>query len=196
MKPVATQPIEICILAGGLSSRMGRDKSRVRLGQRTLLAHIRAVARQLDLPIRVIRRDAVPRCGPIGGIYTALIRSRAHTLLFLACDMPFISPTYLKQLLKTFGRSAGSAALFSFENNLAGFPCVLHREISHPIVSRQIAKSRFSLQSLAQAMKAKTLRPPRRASKVLLNINTPADLQSARRQTRSLPSSPKKNKNP
>src|SRR5881227_2971320 len=31
----------ICILAGGLSQRMGRDKSRLKLGQKTMLAQIR-----------------------------------------------------------------------------------------------------------------------------------------------------------
>ena len=43
---------EIFILAGGLSSRMGRDKSRICLGRRTMLGHVRAVATQLQLPVR------------------------------------------------------------------------------------------------------------------------------------------------
>ena len=63
---------EMCILAGGLSSRMGRDKSRLRLGGRTLLARIRATAKVIGLPHRIIRRDLVANCGPLGGLYTAL----------------------------------------------------------------------------------------------------------------------------
>src|SRR5712692_30552 len=47
----------ICVLAGGLSARIGRNKARLRLGQRTMLGQIRAVAKTIGLPLRVIRRD-------------------------------------------------------------------------------------------------------------------------------------------
>src|SRR5689334_13117942 len=90
---------EICILAGGLSRRMGLDKSRLKLGRRTLLGHIRAEAKRTGLPVRVIRRDCVPRCGPLGGIFTALKSTRAEWVLFLACDMPFVSGELMKWLL-------------------------------------------------------------------------------------------------
>src|SRR4051812_49032994 len=78
----------ICVLAGGLSSRMGRDKADLRLGGRTLLGFIRAEARGLGLRLRIIRRDLLPRCGPLGGLYTGLKTSRAEAEIFLACDMP------------------------------------------------------------------------------------------------------------
>ena len=82
---------EISILAGGSSSRMGRNKASLRLGRRTLLGHVRACARNSGLPHRVIRRDLLPGCGPLGGVYTALATSRAQIIVFLSCDMPFIS---------------------------------------------------------------------------------------------------------
>ena len=89
-------PLEVCILAGGLSSRMGRDKARLRLNGRTLLAQVRDAAQTLGCPVRVIRRDLVTRCGPLGGVFTALKTSRAEAVLFLACDMPFVSPELLR----------------------------------------------------------------------------------------------------
>jgi len=49
---------EICILAGGLSKRMGRDKSRLRLGSTTMLGHIRQAAQLTGLPVRVIENVA------------------------------------------------------------------------------------------------------------------------------------------
>src|SRR5262245_31356666 len=91
--------LEIWILAGGLSLRMGRDKSRLRLGSRTLLGHVRHAARQTGFPVRTLRKDALPRCGPVGGVWTALKRSRASALLFLPCDMPNITSAVLNELV-------------------------------------------------------------------------------------------------
>ncbi len=172
--------LTVCILAGGLSARMGKDKSRLRLGGRTMLGHILATAGQLGHPVRVIRRDSIPRSGPIGGIYTALHGSRADKVLFLACDMPFVSPVFLRKMIREFPRSGN--AIFARAGALAGFPCLLRRENSLPLVSQQIEKSEFSLQTLARLLNAKLLRSPRPASLELANVNTPFDLTAARRR--------------
>src|SRR5687768_5753928 len=95
--------VGICILAGGLSSRFGRDKSRVRFGRRTMLSVIRATAQELDLPVRVIRHDRVPRCGPLGGILTGLESTRADAVLFLACDMPLVTAELLRKMIEASG---------------------------------------------------------------------------------------------
>lgn len=175
--------LEVCILAGGLSTRMGRDKSRVRLGRRTMVGHIRAVAEQLGLRVRAIRRDSIPRSGPIGGIYTALQSSKADAVLFLACDMPFVSAKLLQRMIQTI--PPHSKALFAREGRLAGFPCVLRRENCLPLVARQIERAEFSLQALAKVLKAKMIRPSRGDSGELDNINTPKDLKSAQQRMRS-----------
>src|SRR2546430_16860710 len=94
----------ICIRAGGLSRRMGRNKASIRIGGLTLLRRVRKTAAELELPIRIIRRDLVPRCGPLGGIYTGLITSRAAAELFLACDMPFVEAEFLKSLIDHFSK--------------------------------------------------------------------------------------------
>jgi len=194
---------QIFILAGGLSTRMGRDKSRVRLGSRTLLGHVREMAAQTGLRVRVIRRDAVARCGPIGGIYTGLQRSRAEFLLFLACDMPFISASSLKKMAKVLrardvhgrdialrcppGRPSGpslppsefSAAVFATNGRSFGFPILLQREAAFPIVARQIETGELSLQVLARKLQAKTIRFPARQ---LANINTRDELARAKKK--------------
>src|SRR5262249_28524004 len=91
-------PMAISILAGGRSSRMGRDKAKLRLGGRTLLAIIRRTARTTGWRVRVIRRDALPGNGPLGGLHEALRSSRAGAELFLACDMPYVRPRLLRRL--------------------------------------------------------------------------------------------------
>jgi len=161
---------------------MGREKSRLRLGQRTLLGHLRAAASQLDLPIRVIRQDAVTRCGPIGGIYTGLKTSRKDAVLFLACDMPFVSSGFLEKMIHALRPSR--KAVFACGKIGSGFPLLLRRDACLPLVTQQIAQGQFSLQAFAEVLNARLLRPGCDSAWQLSNINTPAELAQARRQLR------------
>ena len=164
--------VEICILAGGLSRRMGRDKSRLRLGRRTMLGHIRGEARELGLSVRVIRRDAVPRCGPLGGVYTALNTTRADAVMFLACDMPFVTAALLRAMHRRFGE--GNKYLFVRSEDTVGLPFLLRRD-ALATVTKQIELGRFSLHELARALKAKTFCPSASQRAELRNVNTPRE---------------------
>src|SRR6185503_3666403 len=145
--------IEICILAGGLSARIGRDKARLRLGRRTLLGHVRANASQSGLPVRVLRKDLIPRCGPLGGIYSALRTTQHSAVLFLACDMPFVSPKLLRSLI---GQFDSKRPLFAMADDKPGFPLVLPK-ILLPKVEELIAQRKFSLHNLAVTTKAQLI---------------------------------------
>ena len=170
--PPARAPIAISILAGGLSTRMGRDKAKLRLGRRTMLGQVRAVAGELGWPVRVIRQDLVSRCGPLGGIYTALKTSRADAELFLACDMPFVSLTMLSEIAAKL--SPTRLAAFAVVDGTAGFPFVIRRE-ALPVVEQQMAQGNFSLQKLAAALNARRVRIPKLRQWEVKNINTPED---------------------
>jgi molybdenum cofactor guanylyltransferase len=110
------------ILAGGRARRLGgRDKSRLLVGGRTILA------RQLDVLGRVAARvvivandadafadagvpvlpDAAPGGGSLGGIYTALVDAGGPVLV-LACDMPFVTAPFLAHVIEA-GREADLA---------------------------------------------------------------------------------------
>lgn len=178
---------EICILAGGLSTRMGRDKAKLRLGGMSLLSRVRAVARATQYPLRIIRRDLVTRCGPLGGIITACKTSKAQSILFLACDMPFLSQRLLRRLIRSSG---DGQAVVAMQNNRAGFPFII------PIaalsrVEAQIKRGEFSLQRLASKLRARRLRIGSRSHE-LFNVNAPQDavfaeglLAEAKRVSRS-----------
>ena len=173
----ALRPVEICILAGGLSSRMGRDKSRLRLGRKTLLGHVRAVALETGWPVRIIREDLVTRCGPLGGIVTALRTSRARFVMFLACDMPFVSPRLLERLWDTACRDERGA--FAVADKRVGFPCILPTSALATVESLVTAK-RFSLQILATTLRSRRLSVQVSEALTLFNVNTPEDWAKAR----------------
>jgi len=166
----------ITILAGGLSTRMGRDKSTLRFRGKTLLGHVRAAAKATGCPVRVIRRDLVARCGPLGGIYTTLKTSRADAELFLACDMPFVTPVLLEEIATKLGLSR--LAAFAVVDGTAGFPFVIRTE-AFPIVEEQMARREFSLQKLALALKARRVRIPKACQRAVKNFNTPEEFREA-----------------
>jgi len=169
---------EICILAGGLSVRMGRDKARLPLGRRTMLGQIKVVARRAVRRVRIIRRDLVKRCGPLGGVYTALRTTRKDAVLFLACDMPFVGNDLLERLAVEF--LSAPKALFVSYRGQACFPFILPR-LALPAVVCQIAAGDFSLQGLARALAARRIRVPRLLVRQLRNVNTPREWAAARR---------------
>ena len=182
MPPATPRPRQsprIIVLAGGLSTRMGRDKSSLRLGRRTLTAHLRARLAPLGWPVHVLRRDTILRCGPLGGLYTALRHPRhaaVPALLFLACDMPFVTPAWLRHLRRAL--RPGDLGAFTVIERLAGFPLIL-RPDALPIIDQQIQQRQFSLQALARALRARAATPPSSQVEQFLNLNTPAEFAAA-----------------
>ncbi len=106
------------IMAGGKSTRLGRDKASEMLLGRPLLQHVidrvspvvdeivvvRARAQELpeiawNRPLSVVE-DLYPDCGPLGGIYTGLSATDAERCLAVACDMPLLSEPLLRELLR------------------------------------------------------------------------------------------------
>jgi molybdopterin-guanine dinucleotide biosynthesis protein A len=101
------------ILAGGKSSRMGRDKVWLEVGGQTLLARQIQLARELGAAEIFISgradadypgfgcpvlRDAFANAGPLAGIERALDAAQSPLLLALAVDMPEMNKEFLRRL--------------------------------------------------------------------------------------------------
>jgi molybdopterin-guanine dinucleotide biosynthesis protein A len=154
---------------------MGKDKARLQLGGQTMLRAVRKAAAATGLPTRVLRKDVAPGCGPLGGLYTALKGTTSDSILFLACDMPLITPALLRSLLEAAGNSS---AWFVTNKQRIGFPFLLTRSCLQ-IVERNLERGNLSLASLANALRAKLIRVPARHTCQLFNVNTPADFSRA-----------------
>ena len=101
-------------VAGGRSSRMGRDKALLPWGASTLLDHALArlsavcaevwilsgpESRYVDRGIPV-EADSVRDAGALGGVLTGLARLQVRPGLFLAVDLPFVPEPLLRELLR------------------------------------------------------------------------------------------------
>lgn len=113
-------PIAAFILAGGESSRMGRDKGLLELGGVPMVVRVaRLVGSVAKAPVVVgspeiyqrlgLRaiRDDWPGAGPLGGIATALRASESPWNLVVACDLPYLTADWLAFLI---GWARGSKA--------------------------------------------------------------------------------------
>jgi molybdopterin-guanine dinucleotide biosynthesis protein A len=103
------------ILAGGQSRRMGRDKAFLPFGKGLLIERVIEVVQQVTADVILItntperyRRfglpmfsDVIAEAGSLGGIYTGLVSAKTPYSLCLACDMPFVKPTFLRLLCRT-----------------------------------------------------------------------------------------------
>src|SRR4051812_44701952 len=100
------------ILVGGQARRFaGRDKGTLLVDGRPILD------RQIDELSKVTKDilivgsaavrspraravpDAVPGCGPLGGLKTALDESAGTATIVVACDMPHVSAPFVEHLL-------------------------------------------------------------------------------------------------
>lgn len=87
------------VLAGGRSTRMGTDKAQLDWHGRSLLEHMLELVRTVADPALVVGRDPLPDLdpghGPLSGIATGLRHTSSDANLFLAVDLPFLSPAFL-----------------------------------------------------------------------------------------------------
>ena len=106
------------ILAGGMSTRLGRDKAVEPLAGQPLIGRVLSMLsgvtdesvvvvndehRGAELPLpadTIVAVDAYPGSGSLGGIFTGLKAAGSEWALVVACDMPFLNPALLTRMLE------------------------------------------------------------------------------------------------
>jgi molybdopterin-guanine dinucleotide biosynthesis protein A len=158
---------------------MGHDKGQLKLKGATLVRRASLAARGAGLPVRVIRRDLIPRCGPLGGVFTALATSHFEATLFIACDMPFLESLFIARMIARFASAKGGRRpFFSRSEGKIGFPFIL-RKTDLPVVQAQINKGELSVVALCRAVQARIFVPSARQAANLMNVNTPMEWKAA-----------------
>lgn len=110
------------VLAGGASSRMGRDKSFIEInGQMLLTRQIQNarsagvaeifIAGRMDVDYSRFNcpmlPDRFPNAGPLAGIESGLAQMTHHLLLVLAVDLPAMNPDFLRTLIERCDSECG-----------------------------------------------------------------------------------------
>ncbi|WP_078084335.1 molybdenum cofactor guanylyltransferase [Microbulbifer mangrovi] len=129
-RPAVGKRVCPVVLAGGLSSRMGKDKALLKLSNgHTLLGQAKEVLETFTLPQGVGRlatlvsgarpggvADRYPQAGPLGGLQAVAAHLReweihCDALLVIPVDMPQLSPALLNQLCAA-GQAVEQAVCF------------------------------------------------------------------------------------
>ncbi|MDP2052016.1 MAG: molybdenum cofactor guanylyltransferase [Acidobacteriota bacterium] len=100
------------VLAGGLSTRMGRDKASLPFGTETLLERAIRIVGEVAGDVIVVARpdhatppgirvvhDPIANLGPLAGIAAGLSASHSDVNVVVACDMPLVRPEVLRRLI-------------------------------------------------------------------------------------------------
>ena len=173
------------VLAGGRSSRMGRDKALLPYGATSLVEHLAKAVREAAGSVALIGSrhtlghlgltvfpDELPGCGPIGGIYTALRATGTDWNLIVACDMPSVSVNILRQLLKRAEISGDNCVVAVGPDGEPEPLCAVYHRRSLPFLTEAIRDNRLKMRTAVKEMGASFV--PVDAS-ALVNLNTPAE---------------------
>ena len=178
------------VLAGGRSSRMGRDKAGLELDGETLLQHsLRLLqdsgAGQIFISGRVEGHDWIPDLypgsGPPGGVLSTLDWIRKNSglddslLLVIPVDMPLLTVDVLRKLTE----GCGDAAAARFPNEV--FPCVfrtseaLYRHLRELFEESTEPGGKRSMKALFDFTQAKQIDRLGLPDGVFMNINYPEE---------------------
>lgn len=175
MNTLSRRDLAGIVLAGGRSSRFGRDKLIEPIdGQPLLWRPVRAVAAVADEVVVVLAptadvpplpadiaariafaRDAEPFGGPLSGVVAGLGRASAGRVLVVAGDQPGLRPELLSLLSARLDApglartvDVSAAALIDPSARLRPLPCVVVRESALEAATRLLASGERRLGSL------------------------------------------------
>lgn len=192
------------ILAGGLSSRMGQDKARIRLGgaalidraARRLRPQVSSVAVNANGPVLFERGEELPvfadigaaRAGPLGGVLAALAYTREnHPQATHVATVPTDSPFFPTDLVARLHRVVDNAERIAVARSVGGlhpvfalWPVALSEDLADWLAGGGALRVRSYLERhQAREVTFPLVETPRGEFDPFFNINTPDDLDEA-----------------
>ena len=184
-----------CLLAGGKSTRMGRDKAGVdfhgeplwRRQMRTLqsagsdeiLISGRPDACYWECGFRVIT-DELPGAGPLGGVASLLDAAANPLVMVLAIDMPFMTSPYLRCLLEKCSGNSGAVPRHRdfFEGLVAIYPKTA-RTLAREILRGDDRSMQHFVRECESAGLVETVDVGKDEEALFRSLNSAADLAEA-----------------
>jgi len=181
------------ILAGGKSSRMGTDKGLLPVDGEAMVQKIALAMNPVVDKIIIISNgnnynylghkvyeDLIKDCGPLGGIYTALMKSDTDQNLIVSCDMPFLRVELFNLLIKSI--SSDHEIIIPQFNDQPEPLCAIYNKSCAPKMYDLLIKKEFKLKEVLKQFKLGVIDINVHAEleDCFTNVNTPVDYQNVK----------------
>ena len=197
--------LEGAILVGGRSRRMGRDKSGLLVGGQPMLDRIIDAVSPIVGRLRLVgsgptgdkgitssiatayehQPDLEPGLGPLAGIHAAMSTAEAPAVLIVACDLPFVTERFLRGLCAALTAEHEAVVPKDASGRLVAV-CAVYRtsclsSLELRLKRHELAARDFAASIRTRYLEGETLLALDPKGLCLKNINTPAELEEARR---------------
>jgi molybdopterin-guanine dinucleotide biosynthesis protein A len=130
--------------------------------------------------------DVIRGRGPLGGIFTGLLRTRTEFNLFLGCDLPFVTARFLDFLARRALQCGAIATAPEMPTGGVQPLCAVYRRAALPRVRANLEAGQDKAQALVRRLRSAVIpwREIARAGyspRIFANINTPEDYEAAKR---------------
>jgi molybdopterin-guanine dinucleotide biosynthesis protein A len=186
------------VLAGGLSSRMGRDKAWLTFFGQPLLRRVAEVLAAVTGEVMVSGRDPAPfgfdcpwlpdetpRLGPAGGVMTVLAATNRPCLV-VSCDLPFLEPETLARLVAAWRNGPDTALMTTYRIVETGFVeslVAIYDPAGLPLLRENLEQGQRRLSAIFPEALRRHLdysRDDPAVARAFFNVNSPPDLIRAR----------------
>lgn len=189
------------LVAGGKSRRMGADKRAIELDGRALIERVHDVLARLFPEIIVVGAepaetlaalgsrvvyDEIPDCGTLGGLYTGLMHTVHPRVFAVGCDAPFLNAEVIRMIVDLDPEA--DVVMARLSTGLQPMHAVYSKHCLVPL-QRMARSQHLKLQDLTTApgLRVRLVEEPElrgldRDLLSFMNLNTPADLEFARKR--------------
>jgi len=179
------------LLSGGKSSRMGREKGNIRVGDRFLYKYPLRVLEDVCGEILISNCekdifeedheqvcDEIPDIGPISGIYSALKASSNEINIILSYDLPLMNEALLLELVKYSGEA--DVVLPALSVDKPEPLCGVYHKRTVPKIKEHIDQGNYAVHKLIPELSSKILvidnSMPFYHHDLFMNINSLTDI--------------------
>lgn len=181
------------ILAGGKSSRMGSPKGLLNLNGRPFISHITTAMQALVKELFIVSDDETydhfegirvadiyKDAGPMGGIYSGLMRSPSFYNLILSCDVPLINSTVLNILINNI---SDDYDVIQLESEGQTLPLVaIYTKDCEAHFKDELASGERRLRMALTKLRVKTIHLETSLTSFVQNINTQTEYNSIKNE--------------
>ena len=181
------------ILAGGKSSRMGRDKALLELKGMSFIKNIADELQKVFTKVIIVSdrteaykflglriyEDIFKNCGPLAGIHSAFIHSRSKVIFVVSTDMPLINSKIIKYILDL--SFSNEAIVYSIHNTIQPLFGIYNRTCFSVLEEDHLRRKQYSVVQFLNDIDSIIIPVPASPlcdiARMLVNVNTPEDYQ-------------------